>query len=218
MQKAPEALSQISSLTFYKLLGSGSGNGFSIWPDFSVYALLCVWESEQAAGEALSHQPVFQNMRVRSGHQLTVYMESTRCKGTWNDQQPFDGKAQHHEDEPIAVITRASIAPKQLISFWKNVPSVSQQLANVEGVTFSKGVGEVPLLEQATFSIWKSRQHMVNYAYYGKKHRDIIKKTHELNWYTEELFSEFRLLKIEQDWPGFDMQLLARKAVPIKDT
>lgn len=217
MQQSRKALSQIPSLDFFKLLGSGSGNGFSIWPDFSVYAVLCVWKSQLAARKALRNYPVFLNMQAKAVDQFTVYMQSIKCKGSWDQHQPFDSKASHQEDEPLAVITRASIAPKKLFSFWRRVPSVSRRLESVAGVAFSKGIGEIPLLEQATFSIWKSRKHMIDYAYRGKKHREMIKKTYEMNWYTEELFSEFKLLKVEQDWPGLDLGLLKTKAIPVTD-
>ena len=217
MQRSRQALSQIPSLLFYKLMGSGSGNGFGLWPDFSVYAVLGVWPSLQEAKSALRNQAVFLNMQARASHQLTVYMQSTKCRGTWNGQQPFDGKAAQDDDEPIAVITRASINPKKIISFWKRVPAVSRRLSQVEGTAFYKGVGEMPLLEQATFSIWQSQQHMINYAYKGKKHREIIKKTHALKWYTEELFSEFKIVNIEQDWPELDIKLLRRQKVPVQD-
>ena len=36
----------VEGLLFFKFLGTGSGTGFSLFPDFSVYAILCVWESE----------------------------------------------------------------------------------------------------------------------------------------------------------------------------
>ena len=215
MQQARAALSKIPSLSFYKLLGSGSGNGFSIWPDLSVYAVLCVWESKTAARQALRNRSVFLNMQAKAKNQFTVHMQATKCKGSWDQLQPFEQKAEGHEDEPLAVITRASIAPKKLYSFWKRVPSVSRRLERINGIAFSKGIGEIPLLEQATFSIWKSRQHMVNYAYQGKKHREMIKKTHEKKWYSEELFSEFKLLRVEQDWPGLNLGLLKNSTIPV---
>ena len=40
-------LKELNGLNFYKILGTGGGKGFSLWPDFSTYALLCVWESEE---------------------------------------------------------------------------------------------------------------------------------------------------------------------------
>ena len=33
-------------LTFGKMLGTGSGNGFSIFPNFGVYGWLGVWDTE----------------------------------------------------------------------------------------------------------------------------------------------------------------------------
>jgi hypothetical protein len=35
-------------LSFAKHLGVGAGNGFSIWPDFSSYAFLGVFENKEA--------------------------------------------------------------------------------------------------------------------------------------------------------------------------
>ncbi|TVP49604.1 MAG: hypothetical protein EA341_09170 [Mongoliibacter sp.] len=36
-------------LTFFKLLGTGGKNGFSSLPNFGIYVLFCVWESEKNA-------------------------------------------------------------------------------------------------------------------------------------------------------------------------
>jgi hypothetical protein len=215
MKKARQQLSDINSLHFHKLLGSGSGNGFSLWPDFSVYAFLGVWNSYHAARKALLNFPVFLNMQARASHQLMLYMQSVRAKGSWNQLAPFNQEAESQAGEPIAVITRASIAPGKLFSFWKNVPSVSKALRKIDGMAFSKGIGEIPLLEQATFSIWKNRKTMVNYAYRGKKHREMIKKTQQLGWYSEELFAEFKILRVEQNWPGLDISILRNSSLSL---
>jgi len=217
MRKARSAVESIPSNSFFKLLGSGSGNGFSIWPDFSVYAILCVWDSYHDAKNAITNSPVYLHMKSRSDHQLDVFMHATKAKGTWNQQQPFSTKTERPNGDPIAVITRASIARNKLLSFWKRVPSVSRRLQQISGLVFSKGVGELPLLEQATFSIWENRESMVNYAYKGQKHRDIIKKTHQYNWYTEELFAEFRIIGVNHDWPGLDTSLIGKFSSPEKN-
>ena len=36
----------IDGLIFYKMLGTGSSPGFSMYPDFSTYALLLIWEDK----------------------------------------------------------------------------------------------------------------------------------------------------------------------------
>jgi heme-degrading monooxygenase HmoA len=57
-------------------------------------------------------------------------------------------------------------------------------------------VGELPLIYQATLSIWETQEHMRAYAYKNPQHLEAIKKTKELNWYSEELFGRFYLLPL----------------------
>jgi uncharacterized membrane protein YpjA len=45
---------------------------------------------------------------------------------------------------------------------------------------YSKGIGEFPLLMQATFSIWSSADAMMDYAYNTPKHAEMIKKQEHL--------------------------------------
>ncbi|MEL7222238.1 MAG: DUF3291 domain-containing protein, partial [Bacteroidota bacterium] len=40
MQFAHQHLAKTQGLSFYKLMGSGKGLGFSPWPDWSIYSLL----------------------------------------------------------------------------------------------------------------------------------------------------------------------------------
>ena len=49
MSLAFDVLNKTPGLSFFKLLGTGSGKGFSLYPDFSTYAILCVWEKESYA-------------------------------------------------------------------------------------------------------------------------------------------------------------------------
>lgn len=207
MKIAPPQLDKLQDLQFFKMLGSGGGNGFSILPDFSVYAVLCVWKSYASAKESLRRAQTFCNMQTRASHYLHVYMKATRSKGSWSGKSPFNDCIKYQEGEPIAILTRASIAPSKLVSFWKNVPKVSEKLQTYnEGLIFSKGIGELPIIQQATFSIWQSRKKMAEYAYQGKKHQEMIRKTRELQWYTEEMFVELTPFKIEHQWPEFHFQ------------
>ena len=65
-----------------------------------------------------------------------------------------------------------------------------------QGLIFSKGIGEWPIFMQATFSFWEKGKHMMDYAYSNKKHADMVKKTRELGWYSEELFSRFHPFEV----------------------
>ena len=125
----------------------------------------------------------------------TFILEPIEGHGLWDGKEVFGTlpKQTAYEGE-IAVLTRATIRLKKLKNFWSNVNAVASQMAGAEGFITSYGIGEVPLIKQATFSIWQSKEHMKNFAYKMKDHADVIRKTHKENWYSEEMFVRFKVL------------------------
>jgi heme-degrading monooxygenase HmoA len=181
---------------FAKHLGTGAGEGFSAWPDFSTYCNLSVWPSRKKA-EAYLQSAQYKNYLGRN-HQATtqILMQAIVSKGAWNKVNPFEEQNGRANPEYLGVLTRASIRKNKLARFWYNVPEVSRSIYNLPGKLYSKGIGEKPLLEQATFSIWDSQKAMQNFAYKQKEHKAVVKKTRDLDWYSEELFARFEILDI----------------------
>jgi heme-degrading monooxygenase HmoA len=97
-------------------------------------------------------------------------------------------------DGMIAVLTRATIRLNKLSAFWKNVETVSSQMRTAKGFITSVGIGEVPFIKQATFSIWQSKEYMKQFAYNMQQHAEVIKKTRKENWYSEEMFVRFKIV------------------------
>ena len=97
----------------------------------------------------------------------------------------------------MAVITGATIKPKLAYKFWKNVPAISKSMDAYKELLYSKGIGKFSLLMQATFAILPSAGGRFNYAYSNPKHAEMVKKTRELNWCSEELFARFEPYHIE---------------------
>ena len=191
MGRSPILQKKINGLTFFKPLGTGSGNGFSIKPDFSTFGFLAVFKSEELAKEFLETDVVkeYTQTTVSYSH---VLMRTVKSHGEWSKLKPFESSVEYDKTKPLAVITRATIKPKLAYQFWKNVPAVSKSMDKYDELVFSKGIGEFPLLMQATFSLWSSAEAMMNYAYKNPKHAEMVKKTRELNWYSEELFARFQ--------------------------
>ena len=198
MGRPPLLKHSIPGLTFWKSLGSGSGNGFSIWPDFSTFGLLTVFNSEIEARNFLESSIINEYMQDCTKH-AHVLMHTIKAHGQWSRQEPFISSRPFEISKPLAVITRATIKPKLAYKFWRYVPSVSKSMDGHNGIIYSKGIGEWPLLMQATFSLWKTGEDMMQYAYKNKKHADMVKKTRELGWYSEELFSRFQPYEIQGD-------------------
>ena len=202
MQVGHDELKNVDGLSFYKILGSGAKNGFSAFPNFGTYVLLCVWESENQAETFFAENNFFKEYQERSSENMTVYMHSAEVHGTWDERQPFQKNAELAMDMPIIVLTRARIRFRKLLSFWSRVGSVSQSLENYEGLVLSIGVGEWPLIQQATLSIWKTQKEMMDYAYKNPKHREVVALTRKLNWYKEEMFARFIPYKFLGVWEG----------------
>jgi len=201
MQFAHGHLKNAEGLRFYRVLGTGGGNGFSWYADFSTYALLTVWETEAQAENFLHNSKLHDEYRAHCLETVTVFMTPLRSHGEWGGVNPFkpDGKA---EGDITAVITRATIANKQLVRFWRQVPRTSGSLDRFSGLICAKGIGEWPVKQMATFSLWRDEESIKAFAYRNPDHLEAIKKTHKLNWYNDELFARFRPFKSVGTWGG----------------
>ncbi len=204
MQFAHRHLREVPGLRFYRLLGTGAGNGFRPDPDFSVYAFLGVWDEASQADHFIKHSRLFGLYRKHAGEVWTVFLKTLRAHGRWSGQEPFVPEQPVPPGEMIAVITRARIARNRLLRFWKKVPAASAPLAWQEGLVLAFGIGEWPVTRMATFSIWKDEAALQAYAYGRPEHLEAIRLTRELNWYSEELFARFRPVRSEGSWEGKD--------------
>ena len=192
----PSKLQQKSGLRFFKLMGTGGGNGFSLWPDFGTYAFLGVWDNQKSAHDFLSSNDIIKTYYQKASSIRTIKMLPVKSHGLWSGQNPFlEQKIQaYNSKQPVAVITRATLRPSRLFSFWRSVPSASSAIENAEGVQYFKGIGEWPFVQQATISLWDSFEAVKQFAYRDKTHTSIIKKTRSQQWYSEDLFARFRVL------------------------
>lgn len=191
-------------MCFGKMLGSGAGQGFSIWPDWGTYAWFTVWENPESAEAFWSNDPMFQDLL---GYATSVYgweARPLRGHGTWNGQQPFAfPEAGVLTAGSVAVLTRASIARKQALRFWWNVPRASRGVQDQPGLRYAKGVGEYPLVEQATMSVWNSADELDAFAYRSRQHAPMVQKTRKHQWYSEEMFIRMEVLNVIGELPNF---------------
>ena len=199
MQFAHKSISGAEGQRFYKLMGTGKGEGFNPFPDWSVYCLLQVWDSKQDAEDFFSHHGIFQRYKSKASKVCTIFLNNIQSKGMWSGKNPFEPNKPNSEINEIAIITRATIRTSKLRTFWSYVPTSQKQLLNNPGLIYTKGIGEVPLLNMATFSIWKDKESMMDFAYKQRHHQKAIKMTKQLDWYKEELFARFQIIKIEGD-------------------
>ncbi len=195
-------------IPFWKLLGSGKNGTFDKNPDWQQWGILSV----QSSGlKVKSLEPVDPEgkllykelygafianwIRLFDCEAWTVFLEPIEGHGTWDGKKVFGALPLKTDYEgQVAVLTRATIRLLRLKHFWSNVAPVAGKMASTKGLQASFGIGEMPWIKQATFSIWQNKEAMKNFAYEMKEHAEVIRKTRSQKWYTEDMFTRFRII------------------------
>jgi hypothetical protein len=186
-------LARTPGLRFWKLLGTGKNAGFDTRPNWDVWGLLAVWAGLSDYEAFAAASPVARGWRARAVEQWTVHLRPLSSHGAWNGRNPFGGGSMTAGEVsgPIAVLTRATIRPMRLARFWGAVPAVQRRVETAEGLLAAYGIGELPFLRQATFSLWRDAEAMRCFARGSAEHAEVVRRTREEGWYAEELFARF---------------------------
>ena len=183
-------------ISFWKLMGCGKNGTFDKTPDLRQWSMLLVWQNETDYTTFRENSVVMKWWNLISDSEWTLQAVPFAAHGTWDKQEPF-GRPNSKEipEGKVAVLTRASIRLRKLNGFWSNVPAVAQTMPTAPGYLYSVGIGEIPWIKQATFSVWDSLEDVKQFAYRQREHAEVVKKTREQNWYSEELFGRFIVQK-----------------------
>ncbi len=188
-------------ISFWKLMGCGRNGTFDKTPDWRQWAVLQVCSLQSVvSGSTTDHRPQTTDFLHRwwkfFGCEVwTLVLEPIEGHGTWDGKECFGVLPKQTDYEGrIGILTRATIRLNKLGSFWKNVAGVAHQMNGAEGFITSLGIGEVPWVKQATFSIWESKAHMKQFAYQMQEHAEVIRKTRKEDWYSEDMFVRFKIL------------------------
>ena len=201
---ARKKLKKIKQISFFKLFGSGIGEGFTPYPNTSVYAILSVWNNLGEAENNIEEREIYENYRTHSIESWTVFLSPISSKGYWDKTNPFKPNKNEFKkkDHMLAALTRATIKPKIMLKFWSKVPAISKVIGNDKNVLFKMGLGEIPWFHQVTFSIWPNAKTMADFARKDGPHAKAIKSVREGNWFSEELYARFEVKKAIGKWCG----------------
>jgi hypothetical protein len=211
LMAGPSAIKQVPGLLFAKVMGSGHGGGFSIRPSPSHQGVICRFKNVDSAMKFL-HGPHVRAMRERARESWCGLLAVTSARGSW-DQAAWpltDEFSRKYGDiysankvQPLAVLTRASIVPSKTMSFWRYAPAAQADLKDSKGCLLSMGLGEIPLVRQCTFSLWKDKLAMRDYAFQGA-HQTAITAAYRNDFFSESLFVHLQVLGMSGQWMGKD--------------
>ncbi len=186
-------------LRFMKTLGSGRDGGFGLVPSASHQGLFCIFD-QLADAQAFIDAPLISQYRERSEECLITLLRPASARGSW-DGVALEPGLPIAAGQPIAALTRASIRPAAAAQFWRHAPAAQQDLAQAPGCELAIGLGEAPLLRQATFSLWRDAQAMDAYARTGA-HQVAIRAAWQHRFFSESMFVRFVPLSITGRWQG----------------
>jgi hypothetical protein len=193
-------LGEVPGLRFASVLGSGRGGGFGLTPGLDHQGLICFFDDEDSARAFVGAAPVVRAYRDHARELLVALLRATSCRGSWSGAS-LAVTAAAQADVPMAALTRASIRLRHAAAFWRHAPATHDGIARAAGCRLAVGLGEAPLLRQATFSLWDNAQSMEAYARSGA-HQAAIAGAYRQGWFSESMFVRFAPISIEGRWHG----------------
>lgn len=181
-----------------RLMGCGSGDGFSIVPDLRAYCLMRVLD-DPGAEARLRRTRLYRAIADPSSEQIHFTLRPISGRGTWDGQQPFDYQGGLDPERPLVILTRARVHARRVHAFWRSVPLIRRHLDTTPGCPFHIGFGEHPLLTLATFSVWENLARMQAFAYRKTPHHRASRDSAQDSWLSESLFARFAIERVEGD-------------------
>lgn len=198
-------LARTPGLRFARMLGTGAGDRMSLSADLRRWALLAFWESDAALDDFLERSEVTRRWDALGAERYDLRLATIRAQGSWG-RASFNvrGAGAVPPGSPVAILTRAAIRPARLAAFWRAVPTPAIDASGHPSLLATVGIGDVPVLRQATFSLWDSLDGARDYAYHRGPHREVIARRRAEDWYSSELFARFVPLSASGTWGGRD--------------
>jgi len=196
----PRPLRRLPGMRFAKVLGSGRDGGFGLRPSPSVMGLFCVFDDAASAAAFSAAGGPLQAWRDRARESFTVKLKAFSCRGSWSGTR-LAVTAGAPASGPVAALTRASIRPTHAAAFWRMEPPAERELADAPGCLLAAGIGEAPLLRQATFTIWHDVGTMDGYARTGA-HQRAIEASMRGAFFSESMFVRFVPFDPVGSWKG----------------
>ena len=162
--------------------------------------LFAAFNSQGEATRFLQKSALLAWYRDHADDFFTAQLQTYSCKGSWSGKSLPIYDAQIPTGA-IASLTRASIKPWYAQQFWSKAPPAETELRQTSGCLLATGVGEAPLLRQATFTIWESEDAMNHYARSGS-HLKAIQAAHSQHYFSESMFARFKPINLQGCWDG----------------
>ena len=193
-------------LQFCKVLGSGYNGGFSTKPSLTKQGFFCVFDSAHNAALFEESSSLLKAYQDHAHEFFLASVQAYSSRGSWSGFSMSCADPNPQINGPIASLTRASIRPSKARQFWQKAKPAEDAITTASGKILTAGVGEAPYFRQATFTIWNNAQSLDHYAQQGA-HLSAIKAAYGQAYFSESMFTRFRVIKAQGIWQGKHVQI-----------
>jgi len=213
--RGPSAWRAEPGLRFARVLGSGRDGGFGLRPGLDHQGLFLMFDDVADALACVARSPRLAAYRERADECLVAVLQASSARGRWAGQGMRAVVPSPGPGEPLVALTRASIRAGQALRFWRHSPPSEAALATAPGCRLAVGLGEAPVLRQATISFWDDTAAMNAYARSGA-HQQAIEASYREGYFSEWMFVRFAPLLLQGRWGGRSFDLPRPEAAPAR--
>jgi heme-degrading monooxygenase HmoA len=196
-------LPRVEGLRFWRLLGTGDGDHTGRGADLARTALFAVWDDEDALDRFVGGHRIARRWDA-AGESWHVRLRALGGHGRWKGFDPLADLEPGVDGGAVAIVTRATVRRRSWKSFGAASTVVDAELHRSPGLIDVVGVGESPIGSLATFSLWESLEAARTFAYSMPDHVEVVRRTRDEGWYSEELFARFEPYGSTGTWNGRD--------------
>ncbi|MCA3252916.1 MAG: spheroidene monooxygenase [Pseudomonadota bacterium] len=200
LARGGRVLAGVPGLRFGRVLGSGANGGFGLEPGLDCQGVFALFDRLDDAERFATVSRWARAYRSRSREHFAATLLATSARGSWSGQS-MSAVLSPVPGAPVAALTRAAIRPRRLAGFWRHSPPAEAELAGAPGCMLAVGLGEAPLLRQATFSVWNDAGAMDAFARHGA-HQRAIRASYEGGFFSEWMFVRFVPVALRGCWNG----------------
>jgi hypothetical protein len=204
----------VQGLRFWKALSTAKDSFLSpgrsrlglLRPNLREWGFFGVWDSEADVDRFLAGSRVAETWRDASTELWSVWLKPTSTRGEWKGVKALDGVAQNGLPRaPAAFITRLDLPLRAVGAMWLSaVPRIAPQLPSVEGLLLGIPIMGHPYFEPMTFSIWRSLDDAMSFAYRGAPHPPAVGRVRKTRQDIAASFSSagFHPYRADGTWKG----------------